>query len=851
MEPAAGGRRLDPMRLLLRLLKWFVILGFAGALAGVAALGIAYWILAPRLPAVSSLKDVQMQVPLTVVSSDGKLIASFGETRRIPVTFAQIPAQLRDAFLAAEDADFYHHPGVDFVGTARAAFEVLIHGGEKVQGGSTITQQVARNFFLSPEKSYTRKLMEWFLAFRIEKELSKDDILQLYLNKIFLGHRSYGVAAAAQYYYGKKLDQLTLPECAMLGGLPQAPSAANPVTDPKRALVRRNYVLRRMYVVGFITRPQYEQAVATPDDAFPHEPPIQVEAPYVAEMARLVAVQKLGNQALTDGYVVHTTINGKLQEAANDAVRREMLHYSQRHGWFGPEAHIDLPATPDPQSWTKALASLYPVAGLQPGLVTDSSASGAHVYLKNGQTVLLDLKAVAWARRYINENRTGPAPKAVDQVLKPGDIVRVALDDKGHWQLAEIPKAQAAMVSLRPDDGAIVALVGGLSYTLSQFNRATQMARQPGSSFKPFLYSAALQRGFTPASVVNDAPLIFSDPSAKDGEWTPANDTDTFQGPTRLRVALAQSMNLVTIRLVDAIGIDYARQYAMRFGFRPDALPDNLSLSLGTASVSPLEMARGYAVFANGGFLVDPYFVHSIDNRDGKPVFVADPLRACRDCSQRLLADSARPRGQLPPQPAEPAHAGSSDLPPMPGDMTVLVPAPADGAAPPLHLAPRVIGPRNAYLIASMMQSVIRSGTGQFALSLGRTDLSGKTGTTNEYRDAWFGGFNADLVAVCWAGFDNFTSLGHADGHPEYGAYVALPIWIRYMKTALAGTPPAPEPMPPGIVTVLINRDTGLPAQPSNPLAMPEVMRVEDYERLKQQAPMDSKHDQAKSYDVF
>ena len=841
----------------MRLLKWFVILCFAGALAGAAALGIAYWILAPRLPAVSSLKDVQMQEPLTVRSADGKLIASFGETNRIPVTFQQIPPMLRDAFLAAEDADFYHHPGVDFVGTARAAFEVLIHGGAKVQGGSTITQQVARNFFLSPQKSYTRKLMEWFLAFRIENELSKNDILTLYLNKIFLGHRAYGVAAAAQYYYGKTLDQLTLPECAMLGGLPQAPSAANPVTDLKRAMIRRNYVLRRMHDVGFITKVQYEKALATPDDAFPHEAPIQVDAPYVAEMARLVAVQKLGNKALTDGYTVYTTIDGRLQDAANTAVRHEMLAYSRRHGWFGPEARVALPATPDPTAWSKDLASRYPIAGLQPGLVTDSSATTAHVYLQNGQTILLNLKSVAWARRYINENRTSPAPRTVDQVLKPGDIVRVSLDHSGHWQLAELPKTQAALVSLRPDDGAIVALVGGFSYTLSQFNRVTQMARQPGSSFKPFVYSAAFQRGFTPASVVNDAPLIFADPSAKNGEWTPANDTQTFQGPTRLRVALAQSKNLVTIRLLDAIGVDYARQYATRFGFSLDQIPDNLSMALGTASVSPLQMARGYAVFANGGFLIDPYFIAHIDNREGKPVYVADPLRACRDCAQRLLDDATLQREQPPPAPAAsasaPAPAGtgtSSALPPMPGDLTVLMPAPAANAKLPLRLAPRVIGPRNAYLIASIMQSVIRSGTGVAALSLGRTDLSGKTGSTNEYRDAWFGGYNADLVTDVWAGFDDFSSLGHADGHPEFGAYVALPIWIRYMKVALDGTPPAPEPMPPGIVTVLINRDTGLPARPNDPLAMPEVMRVEDYERLKLQAPLDSKHD-AKSYDVF
>ena len=842
------------MRLLLRLLKWLVILIFAGSLAGASALGIAYWILAPRLPSVGSLKDVQMQVPLMVRTSNGKLIATFGEVNRIPVTFQQIPPMLRDAFLAAEDADFYHHPGVDIVGTARAAFEVLIHGGAKVQGGSTITQQVARNFFLSPQKSYTRKLMEWFLAFRIENEVSKNDILTLYLNKIFLGHRAYGVAAAAQYYYGKKLDQLTLPECAMLGGLPQAPSAANPVTDLKRAMIRRDYVLKRMYAVGFISKSQYQTALATPDDAFPHEAPIAVNAPYVAEMARLIAVQKLGNQALTDGYTVYTTIDGRLQDAANAAVRHEMLAYSRRHGWMGPEAKVSLPATPDPSAWAKDLAGRIPIAGLQPGLVIDSSPTSARLYLLNGQTLRLDLKSVAWARRYINENRRGPAPKSVDQVLKPGDIVRVALDENGHWRLAELPRAQAALVSLRPDDGAIVAMVGGFSYTLSQFNRATQMARQPGSSFKPFVYSAAFARGFSPASVVNDAPLIFADPSAKNGEWIPANDTDTFQGPTRLRVALAQSKNLVTIRLVDAIGVNYARQYATRFGLSPDQIPDNLSMALGTASVSPLQMARGYAVFANGGFLVDPYFVERIVNRDGKAVFIANPLRACRDCQQRLLADAKwKESDALPtePGPAETISASSdSGLPPVPGDLNVLIPTPPSGQAPPLRLAPRVIGPRNAYLIASIMQSVIRSGTGVAALSLGRNDLSGKTGSTNDYRDAWFGGYNANLVTDVWAGFDDFASLGHADGHPEFGAYVALPIWIRYMKVALNGMPPAPEPMPPGIVTVLINRDTGLPAKADDPLAMPEVMTVEDYERLKTLAPLDSKHG-AKSYDVF
>ena len=826
------------MPLFKRLLRYALLLTLLGAMLGTAALGVAYWILAPRLPSVAILKDVEMQVPMRVVSADGKLIATFGETRRIPVTIRQVPAHVKDAFLAAEDADFYHHPGVDIWGTLRAALHVLISGGEKVQGGSTITQQVARNFFLSPEKSYTRKLMEWFLAFRIEHELTKDEILDLYLNKIFLGHRAYGVAAAAEYYYGKTLDQLSIAQCAMLASLPKFPSTGNPVTNRPKAVERRNYVLGRMLEVGFISKAQYEHAVHEPDDAFPHEPPVQVEAPYVAEMARLAAIAQLGNRALTDGYVVKTTIVSSVQNDANNAVRSELLAYDHRHGWRGPEAHVELPPGSGPQARSRALAALYPVAGLVPGIVSESDAARAHVFLADGQTVDLDLAAVAWARPYINDSRMGLAPKRVDQVLKRGDVVRVALDADGHWQLAQLPKAQAALVTLRPDDGAIEALVGGFSYTQSKFNRATQIARQPGSSFKPFLYSAAFQRGFTPASIINDAPLVFADPSAKNGEWTPANDDDKFEGPMRLREALAQSKNLVTIRLVDAIGVPYARQYVTRFGFRPDAIPDNLSLSLGTASVSPMEMARGYAVFANGGFLVNPYFVSEIDDRDGKPVYIANPPRACRDCPQRLLADAqaggARTPTTVASAPTAPALSNALSQP-----------APLQGPVP-LRLAPRVIGPRNDYLIASLMQSVIRHGTGAAAMALGRSDLSGKTGSTNDFRDGWFSGFNTDIVTTVWVGFDDYGSLGHG----EFGARTALPIWMQVMGDALQGRPSAPLPMPPGIITALINRETGLPAAADDPLAMPEIFRVEDYDRLKAQSPITPKQDK-KAYDVF
>ncbi len=838
----------------LRLLRYLVLLGILGVILAASGLGIAYWVLAPRLPSVIKLRSVQMQVPLRVLSADGKLIATFGETRRIPVDLEQVPLQLREAFLAAEDSGFYQHGGIDYLSTLRAAMEVVIHGGKKVQGGSTITQQVARNFFLSPEKSYTRKIMEWFLAYRIEHALSKNEILQLYLNKIFLGHHSYGVAAAAQYYYGKTLQQLSLAESAMLGGLPQAPSAANPVTNSKRALERRNYVLNRMLANGFISHSEYQQALQTREDAAPHKVPVQVHAPYVAEMVRLAAISKLGAKALTDGYVVYTTLNSQDQNSADNAIRKGLLAYAYRHGWHGPESRIQLPANADQAILDHALSGFYTVAGLIPGIVTQSDARSAHVYLQNGQTVVLALQSVIWAKRYINENRTAATPRTVKQVLKRGDIVRIDLDGQGHWQLTELPKAQAALLSMNPDNGAIRALVGGFSYRLSQFNRATQMARQPGSSFKPFLYSAAFQRGFTPASVVNDAPLIFTDPAAKKGVWTPANDNEKFQGPTRLRVALAQSKNLVTIRLVNAIGVGYARRYAMRFGFHSDALPDNLSIALGTASVSPLQMARGYAVFANGGYLVDPYFIKRIVNRNGKTIYIANPWLACNNCPQRLAADTT-------PSQSSPASATVSkprvspaiptSAPSEPGKMQVLVPAPTGAASLPLRLAPRVIGPRNDYLITSLMQSVIHSGTGTAALVLKRTDLSGKTGTTNDYRDGWFGGFNAGLVTTVWMGFDNYTSLGHADGHPEFGAYVALPIWINYMRTALAGKPENAVAMPPGIVTGLINRQTGLPASPADPLAIREIFRVEDWEKLKALSPPPKNPGQKKSYDVF
>ena len=852
------------MRIILRLLRIAAMLVLCLFLAGVLALGFTYWLISPRIPSVASLKDVQLQVPLRVESADGKLIALFGETRRIPVRIDQVPPQLKDAFLAAEDADFYHHPGVDWEGTARAAWHVLITGGEKAQGGSTITQQVARNFFLSPEKSYTRKLIEMFTAFRIENELTKDEILQLYLNKIFLGHRAYGVAAAAEFYYGKKLDQLTLPECAMLAGLPQAPTTGNPLYNMQHAIARRNYVLGRMLENHFITQAQYQGAIAASDDAAPHEPPVEVDAPYLAEMVRRQAIERLGSRALTDGYVVHTTLDSRMQALANAALHAKLEEYDHRHGYRGPEAHVDLAPSASTADFDKALADYHALSGLVPGVVTDVDREHAIAYVGNGQSVRLDDKDMAWAQGYARKAQTGG--KGVAAILRRGDIVRVAQveapakDDSAtvktatgsrktdvvataadpQWQLSQIPAAQSAMVALDPEDGALKALVGGFSFERSKFNRAVQTARQPGSSFKPFIYSAAFDRGFTAASIINDAPIALPDPSKPGGMWTPGNDDGKFRGPMRLREALAQSVNLVSIRLLDAIGVRYAREYITRVGFPLDAIPPNLSLALGTASVSPMAMARGYAVFANGGFLINPYYVAEIDDRDGHAVYRADPPRACRTCAERLL-DEGKAVANAPMQPA--AAAGD------PGALQASAPAPASSvggnASGTPNLAPRVIDARNDYLITSLMKSVIDHGTAFAAKKLGRADLAGKTGSTNDHRDGWFCGFNGDLVATAWVGFDNYDSLGKG----EFGAETALPIWMAFMGPALQGKPENTLPMPPGIVTASVDSVTGSLAGAGDPNAMSEIFKVEDLDRLRTQAQ--NQQDQSPAYDIF
>lgn len=837
-------------RLLLVCLVGLLCLVVLGAIAG----GIAWWLLEPRVPSVGSLKDVQMQVPLRILSSDGQLIAEYGEMRRSPVQIENVPDSLKHAVLAAEDADFYHHSGIDVVSTFRAAMEVALHHGQKVQGGSTITQQVARNFFLSPQKTYTRKIIEILTSFRIESELSKDQILQLYLNKMFLGHRTYGVAAAAQYYYGKTIDQLSIAECAAIASSFQSPSVVNPLDHKDRLIARRNWVLGQMLSHRFIDRARYEQAIAATDDAAPHEPPVQVDAPYLAEMVRQQALQKLGNQALTDGYVIRTTIDGHLQALANHALRSRLEEYDHRHGYRGPEAHVTLPEPATPTTLEQALSSYDDVSGLWPAIVTAVDAGAAEAYVQDGQSIKLPVADMKWALGYARKAAIGG--KGAASILRPGDIIRVrevqdapmkaasstktktakvAATDARHWELEQIPAAQSAMVVLSPDDGAVKALVGGFNFHLSKFNRAVQTARQPGSSFKPFIYSAAFSRGYTPASIINDAPIALPDPSKPSGLWTPQNDDGKFRGPMRLREALAQSVNLVAIRLLDAVGVRYARDYTTRFGFPLDAIPPNLSMALGTASVSPMAMARAYAVFANGGFLVTPYYVAEIDNRAGKAIYKADPVQACRNCEARLLDE-----GKTTAAPAQ-SDAAAGD----PGALGNTANALSTGASTGPLLAPRVIDPRNDFLIDSMLQSVVDRGTGFAVKKLGRTDLSGKTGTSNDYHDGWFCGFNSSLVTTVWVGFDDFKSLGHK----EFGAETALPIWMAFMGPALQGKREAELPKPPGIVTAAIDRTTGLPAPPGDTNTMSEMFKIEDLDRLREQAKQ--QQNQAPAYDIF
>ncbi len=776
--------------------RFFLIMAGLGAAAALALVLSIYFLVMPKLPSVDNLKEVQFQVPLRVYTRDHKLIAEFGEKRRAPLDYDEIPERLVEAVLAAEDDRFFEHPGVDWRGLLRAA-AYLIRTGEKGQGGSTITMQVARNFFLSREKTYLRKLNEIFLALKIEDELSKEDIITLYLNKIYFGHRAYGVAAAAQVYYGLPVDKLSLAQIAMIAGLPKAPSTFNPVVNPSRALTRRTYVLGRMRSLGFISEAEYRQAMDTPDDARLHRLSREVTAPYVAEMVRGEMVARYGEEAYSGGYRVITSIDSEMQAAANAAQREALLAYDSRHGYRGPLAQAELDEEAGEEQWAEALKPYREINGLLPALVLSVEGQTARVYEPRRGILSLDWPGLSWAAPALPGGRTGKAPEQAADILARGDVIRITeRGNKGEWHLAQVPTVAGALVSLSPRDGAIRALVGGFDFSASKFNRITQAERQPGSSFKPFIYSAGLEKGFTPASLINDAPVVFED-QGLEATWRPENYSGRVFGPTRLREALVKSRNLVSIRLLRAMGISYAIDYVSRFGFDKARLPRDLSLALGSGAVTPLEIATGYAVFANNGFQVEPWFIERIEDADGEALYQAAPATVCRHCKMSEAERAERAAFVGPPRREEQV---------------------------PINIAPRVVSAQNVYLMRSMMRDVIQRGTARRARVLHRSDLAGKTGTTNDQHDAWFSGFSSDLVATAWVGFDRPQPLGER----ETGGRAALPMWIDYMREALKGLPPRPLERPPGLVTVRIDPDTGLLAPAGHPEAIFETFRVEN-----------------------
>jgi penicillin-binding protein 1A len=728
---------------------------------GLIAAAVFVNVTLPELPDVEKgLRNVEFEQPLRVYSADGALMAQFGVERRQPVKYAELPPLLVQAFLATEDSRFFEHGGIDATGMARALLSYA-STGIKAQGGSTITMQLTRNFFLSPEKTFQRKLAEILLALRVEKTLTKEDILELYLNEIFFGHRAYGVAAAAATYYDKPLSRLNVSEMAMLAGLPKAPSTNNPITNPERALERRNYILGRMLELGFIDESVHEIAVLTPDMARMHGEAVELDAGYVAEMARQEINEHYGEEALKRGLSVVTTIESWMQVAAQDALRKTLRQYDRRHGYRGPEAQVDLTGASeaDMDAYLETIAS---APDLTAGLVTAIEDGEARVYMGGGRETSLDLSQVRWARAFRNANWRGPQPRQVSDVLAVGDLIRLRRDSNDLWELSAIPGVGGALVALAPRDGAVRALVGGYGFNVSEYNRALDMKRQPGSSFKPFVYAAALNEGWTPVSNLRDQSVRRK--GAAGEIWEPKNADHKEMGAISMRKALMLSRNLATINLLDSVGIDKARDYIRRFGFPDEAMPPYLSMALGTGETSLVKMAEGYAVFANGGYHVLPYFISRIDESDGQPVYQANPPRACSDCWFRTGKDA---------------------------------PARTEGTAV-TDLASRAIDPRIAFQVTSMMEDVVRRGTGTRAKRLGRSDIVGKTGTTNDVRDSWFCGFQADVVAVAWMGFDGFEKLGRG----EEGGRAALSMWNEFMETALKDKPKATLDPPPGMVAV-------------------------------------------------
>jgi penicillin-binding protein 1A len=733
--------------------------------------GLLYTYLQSQLPEVDALKTVQLQVPLKIYSQEGLLIQEYGEKRRIPVTYDQIPQPLIQALIATEDQRFFDHPGVDVLGLARATVR-MIQTGTKSQGGSTITMQVARNFFLNRKKTFLRKFNEIMLAIKIDRELSKEKILELYLNKVFLGNRAYGVGAAAMVYYGKPLDQLSLSELAMIAGLPQAPSTQNPIANPLAAKKRRDHVLERLLDAKHISNEQYQKAIEEPITAKYHGTTIEVNAPYVAEMIRQSLYDHFGQDAYTKGYKVYTTIKGNLQNTANQVVEDHLIAYDRRHGYRGPLAKIGQ-INPSPAIIHQILSKYPPMSNLEPAIILSVAGQEATATSRFNQTVTIPWGGLSWARPALKRGWMGKSPTLAKDVVSVGDVVYVRFKNN-QWQLTQIPDVEAALVALNPNNGAIESLVGGFNFQKSKFNRATQSSRQPGSSFKPFIYAAALNKGYNLATLINDAPIVIDDPSQAN-LWRPHNDKHNFNGPTRMKEALAHSVNVISIRILDDIGIDYAVDFASHFGFQKANLPHTLSLALGSLSVSPMDLAAAYAVFANTGYKIEPFLIDRITNNQGKILLQAKPAYVCNPCTDKFID--------------------------------------------PDMIAPRVIPEDVAFLMNSALTDVIQHGTAHAATVLNRRDLAGKTGTTNDRVDAWFAGYTPDLVVTTWVGFDTPKPLY------EYAAGLALPLWIDFMKVALKDKPEHEMPQPQNITGAMIDPTNGLLAKPNQTDAIIEYFR--------------------------
>ncbi|MEK7989432.1 MAG: penicillin-binding protein 1A [Thiotrichaceae bacterium] len=750
-----------------------------------AAVIVGYFL--PQLPSIEHIKAIDFQIPLRVYSHDGKFMAEFGTQRRIPIEVHKIPPLMINAILATEDNKFFEHSGVNFKSLIRAAVHLVKTGGKIRQGGSTITMQVAKNLFLTPERSFKRKFKEILLALRIEQALTKAEILELYFNKIYFGQRAYGIQAASYAYYSRPLKDLAVAEYAMLAGIPKFPSSSNPIANPPRAMERRDYILKRMNELGYIDFATYEESVKQPNTAKLYKAEVELDSPHVAEMARQYMEELYGEAAYTKGFNVYTTVHSSLQKSAQNALRRNLFNYDERHGYRGVSGHVELPK--DAEQATKIAKEAlekYPSYGkLRSSVVMKVNKQSIVAYNERVGEFTIGWKNLRWARRYVHNNRRGGLPKTASSIVKRGDVIMArpvgtAKNNQGEkiaiWRLSEVPQIEGALVSLNPNTGAILALAAGFDFQQSKFNRVTQAFRQPGSNFKPFIYSAALEHGFTPASMINDAPVVFR---AGNKLWKPKNFSHRNYGPTSLRTGLTFSRNLVSIRLLNNIGVNPAIKHIVKFGFERKRIPKNLTISLGTGEVTPLELARGYATFANGGYLVKPYLVSKIENMTGHLLFKTDALEVCKKCPEYTVESGA------------------------------------DLESPKFSHAPRVLDKRNAWSVTSMMKDVIKRGTAVRALKLKRSDLAGKTGTTNDQHDAWFTGFNANIVTTAWVGFDRPRSLGKK----ETGSRAALPMWIDYMRQALRSYKVRSLAMPKGIVSAKIDPATGFLATSHTPNA--------------------------------